>query len=352
MNQDIENLCLTADSTLREVMSLIDRESLGIALVVEDNGVFERTITDGDIRRAILNGNDLNTPVSQLPRPTHPPTTAVVGTSLSRQRELMREHEIRHLPILNEDGTVLSLSISDELETPAMPLQAVIMAGGFGTRLRPLTDNTPKPMLPVGGKPLIQRTVENLERAGVRQINITTHYLPEKITGHFGNGDRFGVDISYVSEDEPLGTAGALRLMDDVDEPMLVINGDILTEIDYRSLTRFHRKHNAALSVGVRQYDMEVPYGVVEADGGIVTGLREKPRFNFLINAGIYLLEPFVRRYVPQDGRYDMTDLIEALLADGETVVGFPITEYWLDIGKHDDFERAQNHVRERRKSA
>ena len=352
MNQNIKELCLTSQSTLRDVMSLIDRERLGIALIVDECGVLERTLTDGDVRRAILNGKGLNTPVSDLAQPATGPVTADPQTPVARQRELMREQDVRHLPLLKPDGTIDSLTVSDELDDQPMPLQAVIMAGGFGTRLRPLTDNTPKPMLQVGGKPLIERTVENLERAGVRRINITTHYLPEKITGHFGNGDRFGVDISYVSEDEPLGTAGALRLMEEVEEPLLVINGDILTEIDYRSLTRFHRKHNAALSVAVRQYDVEVPYGVVEAEAGIVQRLQEKPRFDFLINAGIYLLEPFVRRYVPTDGRYDMTDLIEALLDDGKTVVGFPITEYWLDIGQHDDFVRAQNHAADHRRSA
>jgi len=228
----------------------------------------------------------------------------------------------------------------------------VIMAGGFGTRLRPLTDDTPKPMLPIGGKPLMERTIEGLQKSGISRINVTTHYLQEKITRYFGTGSRFGVELRYVSEDEPLGTAGALRLMEDVNEPLLVMNGDILTKVDFRSLLKFHQEQKAALTVAVRQYDVQVPYGVIEAEKGIVTGLQEKPRFNFLVNAGIYLLEPSARRCIPDGEPYDMTDLIAHLLERGETVAGFPIMEYWLDIGKHDDFRKAQQDVSQDRWAA
>lgn len=345
MRENIQNLCVTEATSLRDVMRFIDRGSLGIALVVDAEDRFLRTITDGDLRRAILNGYDLDTLVGALPRQERPSVTAPVSTPRDQQLEIMLLASIRHLPLLHDDGSLADLALAEELVPQPLSLQAVIMAGGFGTRLRPLTDDTPKPMLPIGGKPLMERTIENFQRAGIQRINVTTHYLPEKITKHFGNGRRFGVDINYIAEDQPLGTAGALHLIEDSDEPLLVINGDILTDVDFRSLSKFHQEHKAALTVAVRQYEVEVPYGVIEAEAGIVRGLREKPRFHFLVNAGIYLLEPSVRRHIPHDRRFDMTDLIETLLQHNETVVGFPITEYWLDIGKHDDFQQAQKDI-------
>ena len=349
MNHDVKHLCASDDYSFRDIMSLIDHGGIGIALMVDGDGRFLRTITDGDLRRAILKGHDLETTLRELPSNEHPSITAPADTPAEQQQQIMFSKEIRHLPLLNTDETIAGLAHATEFSAQQLPLQAVIMAGGFGTRLRPLTDNTPKPMLPIGGKPLMQRTVENLQRAGVSRINVTTHYLPEKITEHFGNGREFGVDINYVAEDEPLGTAGALRLLDHVDEPLLVINGDILTHVDFASLSRFHQKHKAALTVAVRQYDIQVPYGVVESTDGIVHSLREKPRIHFQVNAGIYKIEPAACRYIPKSGRYDMTDLIETLLQNNETVVGFPITEYWLDIGQHDDFQQAQKDVTQRR---
>ncbi|MEZ6063115.1 MAG: nucleotidyltransferase family protein [Planctomycetaceae bacterium] len=353
MTPDVRQLCVTKEVTIRKVMECIDRGGHGIALLLDDNDRFVRTITDGDVRRAILNGTNLDTAVEDVESLAFRKcVTAPVNTPRDVQIELMVNADIRHLPLLNRDGTVAELAFSEEFIAPRVSMQAVIMAGGFGTRLKPLTDDTPKPMLPIGGKPLMERTIEGLQRAGIHRINVTTHYLPEKITRYFGSGDRFGVELNYFSEEQPLGTAGALRMMDDTDEPMLVMNGDILTKVDFRSLLKFHQEHNAALTVAVRQYDVQVPYGVVEASGGYVRALKEKPRFDFLVNAGIYLLEPAARRLIPESGRYDMTDLIDALLKNGDVVVGYPIMEYWLDIGRPDDFQQAQKDVTERRWAA
>ena len=352
MTQQVEQLFVSAEMCLREVMERIDLAGQGIALLVDDQQRFVRTITDGDLRRTILEGESLESKVSVVAPPTGGRSvTASVDTTWDEQLELMLHAQVRHLPLLNTDGTVAELASSEEY-APQLPMQAVIMAGGFGSRLRPLTDDTPKPMLPVGGKPLMQRTIEGLEKAGIKRINVTTHYLQEKITRYFGSGSRYGVELSYVAEDQPLGTAGAIRLMDEISEPLLVMNGDILTNVDYRALLRFHQEHEAALTVAVRQYDFKVPYGVVEAEAGRVRALREKPQFDFMVNAGIYLLEPSVRRYIPFRERYDMTELINTLLENGETVVGFPIMEYWLDIGKHDDFAKAQQDISQRRWAA
>lgn len=343
---ELQRILIQPAATVQDAMAAIDAGGRGIALLVHADGRFLRTITDGDLRRAILAGHAVTTRLdAALDIQAVRSVTAPVNTPRDEQLALMVRSGVRHLPLLNPDGTVAELSCAEHVQDDKLQLQAVIMAGGFGTRLRPLTDDTPKPMLPVGGRPLMERTIEGLQRAGVSRINVTTHYMPEKIMQHFGGGQKFGVELNYVAEDQPLGTAGALRLISEVDEPLLVMNGDILTNIDYRSLLKYHREHNAKLTVALRQYEMQVPYGVVEAKDGLVSELREKPRITFLVNAGIYLLEPSVLQYIPESGRYDMTDLINRLLQQGETVVGFPVMEYWLDIGRLDDFQKAQEDV-------
>ena len=207
-------------------------------------------------------------------------------------------------------------------------------------------------MLSVGGMPLLERTVGRLRDCGIRNLHFTTHYLPEQIENHFGNGSEFGVEIEYVAEDQPLGTAGSLNLLGTVDKPLIVINGDILTAVDFSALVSFHREQNAMLTVGVRQYEFKVPYGVIESKNGQVTGLKEKPKYDFMINAGIYLVEPSARGYIPTSGRFDMTDLIEQLIVHGKHVACFPVIEYWLDIGQHEDFVQAQQDIQAKRWAA
>jgi NDP-sugar pyrophosphorylase family protein len=221
----------------------------------------------------------------------------------------------------------------------------MVMAGGYGTRLRPLTDETPKPMLPIGSRPLLELIVSQLRDAGIRKVNLATHYKSEVITEHFKDGSDFGVDIRYVKEDQPLGTAGALSLLEDSDEPLLVVNGDILTRVDFRAMLNFHREHNADLTVAVRQYEFRVPYGVIEADGVWIKGISEKPVVRQFINAGIYLLSPSVRAVIPNGQHFDIPDLVHRLIEEGRPVVCFPVREYWLDIGKADQYDQAKSDV-------
>jgi dTDP-glucose pyrophosphorylase/CBS domain-containing protein len=351
MNALPPGLCLTVERTIRDVIGAIERAGKGIALVVDDAGRLLGTITDGDVRRALLENLPVETPVAELlrrkPAPYLRPITAPVGTERAKLLHIMHEQVVHQLPLVDADERVVELATLDDLlPDQAAPLQAVIMAGGFGERLRPLTQDVPKPMLHVGDRPLLQRTIEQLREAGIRRVNVTTHYLPEKIAEHFGDGAAFGVELNYVSEDKPLGTAGALGLIEQTNEPFLVINGDILTRVDYRAMHAYHREHRADLTVAVRPFKMTVPYGVVESSGGNVTALREKPEVDFLVNAGIYLLEPSVYDFIVRAERCDMTDVIERLLQAGRTVSSFLIHEYWLDIGKHDDYLRAQEDVK------
>jgi len=265
-----------------------------------------------------------------------------VGTSDADLLHLMNKEQVKQIPIVDPDGRVKNMAfLSDMVREYELPLTAVVMAGGFGTRLRPLTDNTPKPMLPIGNRPILERTIEQLKKTGIHRINLTTHYRPEAISGHFGNGEDFGVDINYVHEDQPLGTAGALGLLEDNGEPLLVVNGDILTQVDFRAMLAYHRKHDACLTVGVRQYELQVPYGVMECEGTKILGVSEKPKMQFLVNAGIYLLEPRARNCIPAGQKFDMTDLIQCLIRENRAVVSFPIVEYWLDIGRYPDYEKA-----------
>jgi dTDP-glucose pyrophosphorylase len=334
---------------VKQVIARIDHGAEGLALVVDDERRLLATVTDGDVRRALMAGTDLDEPVERLlhhgPEGAHSrPITAPFGTSAVKLLRLMGEHVIRHIPLLDDAGRLAGLALlSRFVRRQDLPLRAVIMAGGLGTRLRPLTESTPKPMLPVGDRPLLQRTIEQLGQAGIRSISITTHYRADKIKQHFGDGSSFGAVVQYSHESEPLGTAGALRLLEmEGDEPLLVINGDVLTTVNYRAMLDYHLEHGAELTMGVRRYAMKVPYGVVECDGPRVRELREKPEVGFFVNAGIYLVEPRLCREVPEDRRYDMTELIDRMIAQGRRVVSFPIHEYWLDIGRIADYERVQ----------
>lgn len=344
-------LSISPDNSVREVMECIDRNRQGIALVLDGEHRLLATVTDGDIRRAILAGMNLELPIKHLLDRREQafrkgPVTARAGTLDAELLHLMTETSVRHIPLVDEEGNVVDVALLSELvKEYELPLRAVVMAGGYGMRLRPLTEDLPKPMLPVGSRPLLELIVEQLRLAGIRQVNVATHYKSEMISEHFRDGRDFGVDIRYVKEDRPLGTAGALSLLEESDEPVLVMNGDILTRVDFRSMLNFHREHKAELTVAVRQYEFNVPYGVVNTDGVRVKGISEKPLVRYFINAGIYLLNPSACRSVPNDQTYDIPELISQLVAEGRTVVSFPIREYWLDIGKTDHYDQAQADV-------
>lgn len=349
MNQEESiNYCTYPKDSIRQAMACINRNSKGIVLLIDLQEKLLGTITDGDIRRAILLGKSLDDPVGDLlALKSHAlysrPVTARIGSDTLSLLKLMHQHDVRQIPLLDDQERVVDLvSLQDLLPGQDEPFQAVVMAGGFGVRLRPLTDDMPKPMLPVGDRPLLELIIEQLRSAGIRQVNVTTHYKAEKIIQHFGDGSSFGVELNYVSEDRPMGTAGALSLIEKKNEPLLVVNGDILTGVDFRSMLSYHRENHADLTVAVRKFDIQVPYGVIECNGSRVESLSEKPLLSFFVNAGIYFLEPSVHRYIP-DGEYsDMTDLIRLLLKEKKTVISFPIMEYWLDVGQPIDYEQAQ----------
>jgi dTDP-glucose pyrophosphorylase len=351
MYTDLTNLCVRRADSIRDAMTRIDRSRLGIVLVVDDDGRLAGTITDGDLRRATLADIDFSLPAEDLllrkaGSSYAVPISAPIGASPETLLSLLQEHRVNHLPLIDDDRRVRALvTIEEFLPSPVSSLRAVVMAGGVGSRLRPLTDTTPKPMLPVGDRPLMQIMIEQLRDVGITNVSVTTHHNSEKITEHFGDGSEFGIALNYVAEDRPLGTIGALGLMPRPTDTTLVINGDILTQVDFGAMLAYHRSHEAQATIAVRRYEVQLPYGVVENDGERVVGLREKPQVGFLVNAGIYLLEPNVHDYIPKGERCDMTTLIERLLAADRRVISFPLREYWLDIGQMDDYQRAQKDV-------
>jgi dTDP-glucose pyrophosphorylase len=344
---DIESMLVPPEAPIRRVMECIDGNMTGLALIVDGDRRLLATVTDGDLRRAVLGGVDLDGSISLLLADRSGAVTAGAGTGSDALLRLMEERDVRHVPLLDVDGRVVDVALLTELvKDYRLPLKAVVMAGGFGARLGNLTAETPKPMLPIAERPLLELIVGQLRDAGIGHVAVTTHYLPETIRQHFGDGSAFGVEIHYVDEREPLGTAGGLGLLTDSDEPVLVMNGDVLTRIDIRSFVAFHEEHRAAATVAVLPYELRIPYGVVEISGVAVAGITEKPLLRRFVNAGIYFLSPAARRMLPRGERYDMTDLIARLVAEGCQVVAFPLREYWLDIGETTAYEQANRDAR------
>jgi dTDP-glucose pyrophosphorylase/CBS-domain-containing membrane protein len=341
----LDSVMLRPSASITEAIAELDKAGTGALVLCNQDRILIGLLTDGDIRRAILRGLAMDTACESIA--SREPLTVTSSMSTGEALELMVKHDINHLPVVDGTGRVLRFLLRKNLvQQGSADLSAVIMAGGYGKRLLPLTERVPKPMLLVGDKPLLELTIQLLRRSGIRDISLTTHYLPENIVQYFGDGSAFGVRLNYLEEDRPLGTAGGLRLMKRNNNPFLVINGDIITGVPFQEMLNFHREHNALLTVGVRKYEVEVPFGVVELDEVHINRIQEKPSFSFFINAGTYLLEPEVCDFIPSGRRFDMTDLIQKLIEAGKVVVSFPITEYWLDVGRHEDYAKAQEDVR------
>jgi dTDP-glucose pyrophosphorylase/CBS domain-containing protein len=350
----LPRLVLTPGSSLTEAMRRLDETRQGIVLVVDDEGRLVGTITDGDLRRAVLDGSDLSSPVELLlarkaSTPYARPISVPTGTSKSEIAELMERHTIRQVPVVDAEGRPVDLVTAGDLLSRRMGLSAVVMAGGRGERLSPLTDEVPKPMLPLAGRPVLDYIVAQLRGADVRDIIITTHYLAEQIEDYFLDGGEHQVNITYAREEKPLGTAGSLGVLPPPTGPLLVINGDVVTDLDFVAFHEFHIGHKAAMTVAIRRMEHEIPYGVVEISGTAVTGIREKPSFPYFVNAGVYLCQPEVVSLIPRGVRFDMTQLMEAILAGGGSVAAFPVWEYWRDIGSGSEYVRLQRDAEEGR---
>jgi dTDP-glucose pyrophosphorylase len=327
--------------TILTALAAIDRAAMQIVLVVDSERRLLGVVTDGDIRKHILRGGSLDLPIAPLAN-----TRPVVAKSAEPRGELlarMRDRTIHQLPLVDEELRVVGLvTLDDLIAARAQPNLVILMAGGVGSRLRPLTSDTPKPMLKVGERPILETIVLQFKDYGFRRFVIAMHYLGEQIADYFGDGSRFGTEITYLRETEPLGTAGALSLLGDrPTEPFFVMNGDLLTKLNFSSLMAFHQASGAPVTMCVREHALTIPYGVTEICGDRLERVVEKPTIRHLVNAGIYACNPEVIDLVPRDRASTMIDVVQLLIAQGTRPSVFPIHEYWVDVGQYGDFVRA-----------
>lgn len=337
-----EHLVIAADATLEEAMQAVETSGHGIAFVIDASRRLLGALSDGDIRRAILRHTPLEVNVTEVMNPE--PLYVGADTPLADVEGMMERHRIRHVPVVNKNGRVIDVIVREDAHVRSdHDHKAVIMCGGLGTRLKKLTHKTPKPLLPVGGQPILETIVGQLGKQGFRNVVLATNYKAEMINGHFGNGDHLGMRIDYVREDQPLGTAGALKLLQiEDDRPLLVMNGDILTKVSFKALLDYHHQGRWDMTTCTTTYEIKIPYGVIDADeSGQLTRIREKPSERFFVNAGIYVLNPSLIELIPDNRYFDMTDLVRAARKREMRLGTFPIHEYWIDVGRLEDYSRA-----------
>ncbi len=328
-------------STIKQAIAALNDTGLQIVLVLDENDMLLGTVTDGDIRRGLLRGLALNEPIECVMRSN----SLVVPPEMSRDvvLQLMYANSFRQLPVVDSNHKVVGLHLWDEIAAPVEHSHLmVIMAGGLGTRLHPHTENCPKPMLPVAGKPMLEHIIERAKVEGFVRFALAIQYLGHIIEDYFDNGERLGVHIDYLKEPNPLGTAGALSLLNPrPDMPFVVTNGDVLSDIKYGELLNFHARHAAVATMAVRLHEWQHPFGVVQTQGVNIVGFEEKPIARTHINAGIYALSPEALDAMRENMHCDMPTLFEQLQAEGKRTVAYPMHEPWLDVGRPDDLNRA-----------
>lgn len=345
--KDWRQAVIAPKSTIREAISTIDAGGIQTALVLTLDNILLGTVTDGDIRRAILKGLPLETDIQEIMNTQ--PTIARHGDSQDNILVTMKLTGHRHIPVLDNNNRVIDVAfLEDLIQTDELENWVILMAGGLGTRLRPLTEDCPKPLLKIGNKPILETILENCRNHGFKKFYISINYKAEMVKKHFGDGSRWGVQIKYIEEQKRMGTAGALGLLEEKpSKPILVMNGDLLTKVNFQHLLDFHKEHNAQATMCVREYHFQIPFGVVDITDQRITSITEKPSQRFLVNAGIYVLEPATLELIPTDTFFDMPDLFKWLIERGLTAAAFPIREYWVDIGQLPDLEQARGEYKE-----
>ena len=337
----VNDIKLSINSTIKDALQTINNGGLQIAIVVDENDALVGTVTDGDIRRGLLNGLDLNSSVSLVVHKS--PSIASVGDTKEAILKIALAKKLHKIPLVDELGKLVGIEdIEDIIRPVSKTNRVVLMVGGLGTRLRPLTQDTPKPMLKVGNKPILQTIVEKFAEYGFVNITMCVNFNASIIRDYFGDGKEFGVNIDYVLEQKRMGTAGALSLLKErPSEPFFVMNGDLLTNVNFEHIFNYHMLHKATATMCVREYDYEVPYGVVKMNDNKITAIAEKPVQKFFVSAGIYMLSPEILDLIPQDEFYDMPTLFEKAIAQDKNVISFPIHEYWIDIGRLEEYQKA-----------
>lgn len=339
--KDWKKTRVSCQTPILEAMRIIDESSMQIALVVEEQDKLIGIVSDGDIRRGLLKGIALDQPVDLIMKKSF--TSVEAYASKEEILRLMKEKEIRHMPVLDEAGVVVDIKLlNDILQVAERKNWVIIMAGGLGQRLKPLTDDCPKPMLKIGDKPILEVIIKNFVDYGFNKIFIAVNYKAEMIKDYFDDGADWGADIHYIQEDQLMGTVGALSFLQGCpDLPLIIMNSDLLTNINFDHLLDFHKIQKAKATMCVRDYHFQVPYGVIETDQSKIVRIDEKPIQRFFVNAGIYILEPEILELIPKNKYLDMTTLFELIIEKGYETAAFPIREYWMDIGHLDAYKQA-----------
>lgn len=338
----IDEIKINQNASIKEALEVIDKGAIKVAVVLSDDGLLLGMLNDGDIRRALLKGMSLGDRITGIIN-KHP-VVANINDTKERILELANEKKLHQIPIISNGKLIGIQDIREFLAPKNKPNKVILMVGGLGTRLRPLTNDVPKPMLDVGNKPILHTIVENFAKYGYTDIIMCVNYKSEIIKEYFGDGDKFGVKIEYVLENQRMGTAGALSLLQKrPKDDFFVMNGDLLTNVNFEYLHEYHKDSNALASICIRKYEMQVPYGVVNVRANKVTSIEEKPTQSFFVSAGIYMFSPIVLDFIPKGVFYDMPTLFSELLKHDFPIHPFPIREYWLDIGRMDEYRRAND---------
>lgn len=346
-NPKILQKCVNQETTVRDAIFRLENGREKLLMVLNTDGNLVGTITDGDIRRAVINGMELDEPVTKCVHSM--PITVLEGTPTESVIALMYARAVREIPVLDAKGCPVAIHMLEELlDQRRRGNIAFILAGGHGQRLRPLTETVPKPLVEVGGKPILESLILKLIAHGFHSFVISVNYKKKMIKDYFGDGADYGISIEYVEENEPLGTIGSISLIKERPaEPLLVINSDIITNLNFGKILKFHENEQASLTIGTVPYDYQVPFGVLKFDGGSrVEGIVEKPVLSHKICGGIYALQPETLDRMPLNTHFDMPDFISFLIEQGDKVVGYDISEYWVDIGDTVQLARAEESVK------
>ena len=338
--RSISKIKISQYTTIKQAMKIISNGAIQIAIAVDKKGKLIGTLTDGDIRSGFLNGLNLNSPVKSII--FKKPIIVKENFAKDKLMNLALSKKIYQIPVVDKNGKVQGIYVLDELiNIKSKSNIVVIMAGGKGMRLRPLTNNIPKPMLKVGNKPILQILVEKFEHSGYKNFIICVNYKSKIIKDYFGDGKKFGVKIEYIHEKKRMGTVGAISLIKKkLQEPFFVINGDLLTNLNFEKLFDFHIKHNSKATMCVKEYNIDSPYGEVTINDKNILSIEEKPRHKVFVNAGVYLLDPKCINLIPKKF-YDMNTLFKKIIFKKYKTLSFPLEEYWLDIGRFDDYKKA-----------
>ena len=335
-------ILVSKSDSMQNAIKIMHTGGWQVALVIDDNKRLVGMITDGDLRRALIKNLPLDVSVQEIMNPN--PISMNRNTPNSEILSTMKKDDLKHMPLIDDNGILSGiLAIEDFIKSDEFENPVLIMAGGFGKRLHPITKDIPKPMLKIANQPILEIILKRFISQGFKNFFLSVHFKPEAIRTYFGDGKKWGANIHYIHEANPLGTAGSISLMPDIDNnlPIIVTNGDLLTRVNYQHLLDFHSNHNGGISMCIKDHNVEVPYGVVEIENDSLIGIEEKPIKRFFVNAGIYCLDAEIKNLVNENEHIDMTDLIDRYIATDGKVNTFPLFENWQDIGARDEYEKA-----------